>query len=250
MNNHISGKMAHASDLGQVRECNEDQAISLTNRNGENLLLVCDGMGGSKHGETASQIATDIFIQEFNKNPFIPTPYLKRHWIKKIAKKANKEIFFKGESNPHYKGMGTTLTIVLVNKSFLTVGQIGDSRAYVYDEQGEYGQITHDQSYVALLMEKGAISEEEMAVHPKRNRLMNALGVNKKLKIDLSKFKYGGQKIILCSDGLYTNVTQKQIADLIYQHSYSPEEKCKKLIDLANENGGNDNISVVYWEAE
>lgn len=241
------GKFSYQTDMGKVRLSNEDQALAMTNSKGDILLIVCDGMGGQSHGEVASKLAVEIFQEEFEKNPFLPNPFFEKVWMRNVANKINKIIFKESETNEIYKGMGTTLTAVIVSGTHITVGQIGDSRLY-WLQNREFSQLTIDQTYVESLYRNGKISKEEMEIHPERHVLLNALGTYPVLNIDLSVHKYNKETLLLCSDGLYNNVSPKDM-ETIMKLDDSPQQKCDELISLANANGGSDNIAIVYWEA-
>ena len=143
--------------------------------------------------------------------------------------------------------MGTTLSIAIVRKNKLFIAQVGDSRVYTYKDR-KLTQLTEDQTYVGYLYRTGQISKEEMATHPKRHMLMNALGVYPTLNIDIKIRKYENEPLLLCSDGLYNNASETTIASVLANKD-SPEEKVNELISIANNNGGSDNIAVVIWES-
>lgn len=240
------GRYSYKTDVGRIRIANEDQALALTNPNGEVLLLVCDGMGGQNYGELASRLTRDIIAEEFEKKPRLPGVFLERVWLRSVVKKANTLVYNESKRNPMYKGMGTTLTICLVSKTSITIGQVGDSRAYMLIDN-KLCQITEDQTYVAYLYRSGQISESELKTHPKRHVLLNALGVYPSLSIDIFTKKYEGQPLLLCSDGLYNSVNPNDIESIIRLDDL-PQQKCDELVSLANANGGSDNIAIVYWE--
>ncbi len=240
------GRYSFKTDVGRIRIANEDQALALTNSNGEVLLLVCDGMGGQSYGELASRLTRDVIAEEFAKKPSFPLIYFEKIWLKSVVKKANSLVYNEAFRNPTYKGMGTTLTCCLVLKKNIIIGQIGDSRIYML-ENNKLVQLSEDQTYVAYLYRSGQISESEMKTHPKRHVLLNALGVYPSLSIDCFSKKYNGQPLLLCSDGLYNNVPSSDIESIIKLDD-SPQQKCDELVSLANANGGSDNIAIVYWE--
>ena len=212
------------------------------------LMIVCDGMGGQNHGDLASRIAKEIFSEEFLKAPKFAIPFMIKFWLKSTIKKANSVVYDESVRNNLYKGMGTTVTIAILSRGYLTIGQIGDSRAYVMTQNGKLKQLTDDQTYVAYLYRSGQIKEEDMKTHPKRHVLLNALGVYPSVSFDLLSFKYNGEPLLLCSDGLYNNVTSTDI-ETILRLDDTPQQKCDELISLSNANGGSDNIAIVYWEA-
>ena len=248
MKNKIIGTYSFKTDVGKIRITNEDQALALTNCHGDVMLLVCDGMGGQNHGDLASRIAKEIFSEEFLKAPKFAIPFMIKFWLKSTIKKANSVVYDESVRNNLYKGMGTTVTIAILSRGYLTIGQIGDSRAYVMTKNGKLKQLTDDQTYVAYLYRSGQIKEEDMKTHPKRHVLLNALGVYPSVSFDLLSFKYNGEPLLLCSDGLYNNVNSTDI-ETILRLDDTPQQKCDELISLSNANGGSDNIAIVYWEA-
>ena len=165
-----------------------------------------------------------------------------------MIRAANAEIFRQASKNPNYQGMGTTLTLVLIVGDYMVVAQSGDSRAYTYRNR-MMTQITEDQTYVQYLYRIGEISEDEIATHPKRHILMNALGIYPSLDLDIKTYPYLNDTILVCSDGLYNNVAQKDILSIL-KGSDTPDQKVNELVSLANSNGGSDNIAVVIWEAQ
>ncbi len=246
-NKYLSGNFAYKVDVGKVRMSNEDQAVVVTNARGYILMIVCDGMGGENNGDLASKFAVDVVVEEFKK---IKKFYFKGqayYWLSKAIRKANTVVFNEASKNEIYHGMGTTLTAILLVKDTMFVGQVGDSRAYkLVDNQLKL--ITEDQTYVGYLLRTGQIDEEKAKVHPKRHVLMNALGIYPTLNLDLKIHPYKKEILLLCSDGLYNNVPENDIASIL-SNSDTPEEKVNELVAIANSNGGSDNIAVALWEA-
>lgn len=242
------GTYCAKTDIGKVRLTNEDRATVLVNANGNVLLVVCDGMGGSNKGEYAATLAINHISEAFRKKEKFLTRYGATTWLYNVVKKANNLIYNESEHNVFYKGMGTTLTIaLLLDKHILTL-QIGDSRAYVMKNK-KLEQITEDQSYVAYLVRTHQITEEEAKVHEKRNVIMNALGIFPSANMDLRTHQFDGESILLCSDGLYNNLHSTDI-NAVLRSDGTTNQKVDQLIALANSNGGSDNISVVLWEAK
>lgn len=246
MKKSISGNFCYKTDVGQIRMTNEDQAYAIANSKGRVLLLVCDGMGGQNRGDLASNLASTILGEEFKRFPKLANKTTDRFWLRNAIKKANNAIFEESFKNPQYKGMGTTLTAILVNDTYLTIAQLGDSRAYMIKD-GKLEQLTEDQTYVDYLYKSGQITEDEMKTNPKRHVLLNALGVYPSVNVDIKTIEYSHESLLLCSDGLYNNVSPLDI-ESISKTDDAPEQKCESLIKIANANGGSDNIAVVYWE--
>lgn len=248
MKKYLSGNFAFNTHVGRVRLTNEDRSIALTNSKGDVLLLVCDGMGGQSKGDLASTIAVQTLQDEFEKHKgsFLNKLFAKI-WLKNAIKKANSAIFDESARNEEYHGMGTTITAVLIVKTFIVIGQAGDSRAYILKDN-KLVQISEDQTYVAYLYRTGQITKEEMATHSKRHVLMNAVGIYPSLNVDITSLNYNNEAILLCSDGLYNNVSHSDIENIM-KNTDSVNHKVNQLIQISNANGGSDNIAVVVWEA-
>lgn len=248
MKKYLSGNFAFNTHVGRVRLTNEDRSIALTNSKGDVLLLVCDGMGGQSKGDLASTIAVQTLQDEFEKHKgsFLNKLFAKI-WLKNAIKKANSAIFDESARNEEYHGMGTTITAVLIVKTFIVIGQAGDSRAYILKDN-KLVQISEDQTYVAYLYRTGQITKEEMTTHSKRHVLMNAVGIYPSLNVDITSLNYNNEAILLCSDGLYNNVSHSDIENIM-KNTDSVNHKVNQLIQISNANGGSDNIAVVVWEA-
>lgn len=247
MKKDFSGSFAFRTDIGRVRQSNEDQALVLMGASGEVFLLVCDGMGGANKGDIASKTAIDSLSASFQKKKRNLIAWLDRVWITQAAKEANKAIFDKAEANPAYKGMGTTMVACLLSGSRMLVANIGDSRAYWLTD-GKLVQLTEDQTYVQYLLNTGKITPEQALSHPERHVLMNALGINPSVSLALTSKPYNGESLLLCSDGLYNSIPLPAIEAIISTDERA-DQKVMGLINEANSNGGSDNEGVAYWEA-
>ena len=245
---YLFGRYALKTDIGRIRMTNEDRACAITNTRGNILLMVCDGMGGQNKGELASSIAINLISQAFQEKDRFSGKFFAKRWVSNVIRSANAEIFRQASKNPNYQGMGTTLTLVLIVGDYMVVAQSGDSRAYTYRNR-TMTQITEDQTYVQYLYRIGEITEDEIATHPKRHVLMNALGIYPSLDLDIKTYPYLNDTILVCSDGLYNNVAQKDILSIL-KGTDTPDQKVNELVSLANANGGSDNIAVVIWEAQ
>lgn len=243
------GTYAYKTDLGRVRSKNEDQAMVLMNSYGETFLVVCDGMGGAKKGELASKIAIDILTESFRHKPHYRLKYSNRLWITKAAKEANGKINKYAEKNGKLKGMGTTMVAALIFGNRIMLANIGDSRCYLLNhEKSELSLVTEDQTYVRYLVSTGKITEEEALSHPDRHVLMNALGIYPSVSLNVDFMPYFGQSVLLCSDGLYNQVTKDQIANILLTDDRT-DQKVASLVAEANHNGGSDNVGIALWEA-
>ncbi len=238
------------TDVGSVRDSNEDHLIFIrpfdtTIRNSHGCLaLVADGMGGHSHGEIASKMAADIITRHY-----FDTNYSVLEALKRAFEKANKAIFQKAAKNPKLKGMGTTCTAIILLQDQLYLGHVGDSRAYLLKENQAL-QLSKDHTLVQHLLDTGRITEEESLSHPQRNIVTRAMGTSAKVKAEVSLLPVPfevGDKLLICSDGLYEYIKPPELKAIIQQ--YSLNEASRTLIALAKQRGGHDNISVLIVEA-
>lgn len=232
------------SDIGKIRENNED-TFYVSKDIKVPLYLVADGMGGHKAGEIASSMAIDIIEKNFTnlKNKSIDEDKIIK-LIKKSIEEANTKIYLKSIGNKQLKGMGTTITLAYILKNKIYLGHVGDSRAYLIKDEDIY-QITEDHSFVNELLKSGSITKEEAKTHPKKNMITRAVGSSSIIEMDLMVKKYDKNDIlILCSDGLTNMVTDSEILETL-KSEYDVQKSCEILVDLANDNGGRDNITVV-----
>ena len=241
------GHFSSRTDIGKVRITNEDQAYVLTNYQGDVFMVVCDGMGGQNKGDYASKVAIDHLVEAFQNKKKRPS-ILSRAWLRRVIKEANAIIFNEASKNPMYEGMGTTCVAVLIQGNRMIVANVGDSRAYGYDERG-LRRLTNDQTYVDYLYRSGQIAERDKESSPDRHVLMNALGIYPSASLDLTVLPYGGETIMLCSDGLYNNVSEPEIRAILSTDE-RPDQKISSLIAEANANGGSDNMAIAIWEAD
>ena len=238
----------YITDVGKVREHNEDNVIILNNDNEEYLLAVADGMGGHKAGEVASAIAIDHLTEEFYRLETLGTKENAIDWLRNIVKEINKKIFEYTKENQDSKGMGTTLVCAIKTNTYLLYGNIGDSSGYVI-KKGKLHKVTKDHTLVNLLVTTGELTEEEAKFHPRKNVLMRALGANDPIDIDIFDVDTNVSGILLCSDGLTNMLTDDQIEKVL--NSELPiEEELNRLIKKANSRGGKDNISIACLEKE
>ena len=231
-------EVAAASDVGRVRKANEDSYYVRSP-----LFVVADGMGGANAGEVASKIAVDSFKDPLN-DSVAPEPRMAG-----VVRTANHQIHEKSNSSDEFKGMGTTITALLLGEDELTIAHVGDSRAYRLRD-GELERLTRDHSLVGEMVRRGAITEAEAEVHPQRSILTRALGPEDEVEIDtLSHGVKGGDVYLICSDGLTGMVDEATIAQEM--GSGKPlQEMAESLIRKANENGGVDNITVVAFKVD
>ncbi|HET9151020.1 MAG TPA: Stp1/IreP family PP2C-type Ser/Thr phosphatase [Gemmatimonadales bacterium] len=251
------------TDLGQSREHNEDTFLvadlsgRATNALAEvrehdvgprgSLFLVADGMGGAAAGELASSMATEVIWQHLlttwaNDAETTADQFAQR--MREAVERANAELFQYAQEHPDVHGMGTTLTMVGVFGQDLFIAQIGDSRAYLV-RGGRTFQLTRDQSLTQRLVDAGELSEEEAERSERRNIILQALGPDVQVRVDLShQALRRDDLLIMCSDGLSGQVKRDEIGNLASRTS-DLSDLCSQLIDLANARGGPDNITVV-----
>lgn len=246
MSRRYKGLFAFDTDIGRIRISNEDRAQVLTNFAGDVFLLICDGMGGQNKGDYASKMACD-FLSESFKRKRKSALFFTKIWLKRTLRAINSAIYDEASKNPIYEGMGTTCVAVYIQRDRMIIANIGDSRAYKFG-YGRLERLTNDQTYVDYLYRTGKIKAEERETSPDRHVLMNALGIYPSLSPDISVQPYNGEAILLCSDGLYNNVSEAEIRAILSTDE-RPDQKVASLISDANGNGGSDNIGISYWEA-
>ena len=244
---NYKGHFASRTDIGRVRVTNEDQATVLTNYHGDVFMVVCDGMGGQNKGDYASKMALDFLVESFQNKRKTPI-FLSRAWLRKTIKEANANIYNEAERSKAYRSMGTTCVAVLIQGDKMIVANLGDSRAYAFDERG-LTRLTSDQTYVDYLYRAGKINASEKESSPDRHVLLNALGIYPSASFDLEVKPYAGETIMLCSDGLYNNVSEPEIRAILATDE-RPDQKVLSLIAEANANGGSDNVAIAIWEAD
>lgn len=232
-------KVVSATNVGNYRKNNED--FYFVNES-KNLYILADGMGGHLAGERASKMATDIIASDFEKSKEIENIEDAIEILSSSIRDANREIFKSSEENEDYRGMGTTVSTGVILGDVLVYSNVGDSRIYKINRDME--QITIDDSFVNYLIEIGEITEEEAKVHPKKNVLTKAMGTTADLDVSVNTLKMEkGDIFLFCSDGLTNMVSDEEIFKVIKENS--PEDARDKLIALALENGGMDNITFI-----
>ena len=232
------------TDIGKAREMNQDFYYVSDEINGMRLCILADGMGGYKGGEIASSLATSaarLYIEE--KFKFLePTIENIQELIRKAMDYANEVVYEKSKQNEELDQMGTTLEICIMYGNKVYIGHIGDSRIYRI-RKDFIRKLTQDHSYVQKLVKDGTITKEEAENHPKKNMLMKALGCNAFVEPDVSvKGLLREDILLMSSDGLTNMVNQETIFEIAKGNI---EKAPIKLVELANENGGLDNITVV-----
>jgi protein phosphatase len=236
-------RCAVISDAGRLRENNEDAARALP---ASGLFVVADGMGGHIAGEVASRVASDAIVDVVFSGA---QPRRIRDEASRLGEAviaANNAVRREAEQR-ELVGMGTTLTALLIRGSTATIAHIGDSRAYLV-RKGEMRQLTRDHTLVALLIESGAIAEDQGGMHPERHVLTQAIGTQETVHPDVAQFRiYKGSRFLLSSDGLHDVVPGSEILDLVQRSDL--DDAARSLVDRANAHGGPDNITVVLVDA-
>jgi protein phosphatase len=228
-----------STHVGQVRDGNEDNFVTI-----DGLYFVADGMGGHSAGEVASEIAVRI-LQEVYTDPKVrvSSPGL----LADAISTANTAIFMEAMHDASKTGMGTTLTGLAVTNApdnQIVVANVGDSRTYMW-RHGELRQVTKDHSHVQTLVDRGAITRAEARVHFQRNIVLRAMGIESWVDIDTFPMTVeDGDRFIMCSDGLVDEADDDEIETEI-RLSTSVQDLADRLVDLANRNGGRDNITVI-----
>lgn len=239
-------KVFSETNVGKKRENNEDYMLTYNLSDSIDIFIVLDGIGGANSGEVASSLAANKTIE-----------YMKEHFneerkniepLKMAVKYANRCVYEKNKQDKAYKDMGTTISLLYKEGDNGYIINIGDSRIYeVYKDRIE--QLTEDDTYVNALVRDKIISIDDAKTHPERHVLVKAVGVTRAITFDLKELgKIIGRKFLLCSDGLTNMVPEDVIADIIAKNENSKDKICKELVDKANNNGGTDNITVMYIE--
>ena len=230
------GAYAVASDTGRRRRRNEDNYVVAPP-----LFAVADGMGGAQAGEVASQLAASALEAGSSDG---------REGVDRIdalIQEANRRIFDRASTDPTASGMGTTMTVALVDGMTVAIGHVGDSRAYlVRGEQME--QLTEDHSLVNELLKSGRLSEEEAQIHPQRSVITRAVGTDPDVDVDVFTIEAeDGDVFLICSDGLSDMVEDEEILEVVHEHRDDLDQAVKALVAAANRGGGEDNITAVAF---
>lgn len=234
------------SDVGLSREHNEDN-INWDIDMG--LVMLADGMGGHNAGEVASELAVNSIhdaLRDVLTPEMLETKVIKcEDAVRESVVYANEEIFEQAQERVECAGMGTTVVLTLFHENYITWANVGDSRIYRL-RNAELKQITQDHSLVQEMVDNGYLSEEEALISTSRNLITRALGIAPEVEVDVTTEELDEDDVFLmCSDGLTDLVSDKEILDTILENSSDMEIAIKKLVELANEKGGTDNISVI-----
>ena len=222
------------SDVGRVRDGNEDSYLIQ-----DPFYVVADGMGGHLAGDVASRIAVQTISEKIEAGS-ANTP----SGLEDAVKAANGTIWQQAQQDASLHGMGTTCTLIFVTESEIHLAHVGDSRAYLLRD-GELSQLTEDHTLVGRMVKEGRLQPEEAERHPQRNIVTRALGVDDNVDVDLTSIDVRkGDTVLICSDGLTSMIDARAIKDVLLREK-DPQRAADALVDLANEAGGEDNITTV-----
>ena len=230
------GRSTGATDAGRKRRRNEDAYVLEPP-----LFGIADGMGGAQAGEIASRLAAAVLREDESAGAG-------EDRVVSLIQEANRRVYQRSSEDAAASGMGTTMTVALVTDDIVSIGHVGDSRAYLIRD-GRLDQLTEDHSLVAELMRSGKLSPEEAETHPQRSVITRALGTEPDVDVDTFAIEpKEGDLFLLCSDGLTTMVDDQTILDVVERHQGDLDAAAKALIKAANRAGGEDNITVVCFE--
>jgi serine/threonine protein phosphatase PrpC len=230
------GHVGVITDTGRRRRRNEDAYVCEPP-----LFAIADGMGGAQAGEVASRLAAAA-LKESRADAG------GEHRIYDLIQEANRRVYDRSSTDPKTSGMGTTITVALVENGNVAFGHVGDSRAYLI-RNGRMEQVTEDHSLVNELMKSGKLSREEAEAHPQRSVITRALGTDPDVDVDTFTIEAkSGDVFLLCSDGLTDMVGEREILELVERYRQDIDAALKSLVKAANRSGGEDNITVVAFE--
>jgi len=232
----VIGRVAQVTDTGRKRRRNEDSLVCEPP-----LFAIADGMGGAQAGEVASRLAASA-VREGGPGD------AGEERIFELIQEANRRVYDRASSDPNTSGMGTTMTVAIVDGDDVAFGHVGDSRAYLIRD-GRMEQLTEDHSLVNELLKSGKLSPEEADVHPQRSVITRAVGTDPDVDVDtFTVTGRTGDLYLLCSDGLTDVVAEEEILELVEQNRPDIDRALRALVKEANRGGGDDNITVVAFE--
>jgi PPM family protein phosphatase len=229
------GSSTGLSHPGRRRRRNEDAWVCAPP-----LFAVADGMGGARGGEIASRVAATALGESVDGSG--------EARVVALIQEANRQVYERAREDSDASGMGTTITVALFENGIVSIGHVGDSRAYLIRDR-KVDQLTEDHSLVAELVRSGRLSPEEAETHPQRSVITRALGTDPDVDVDsFSVEAKPGDLFLICSDGLTSMVGDEEILDVVEPRREDLDEAAKELIAAANRSGGEDNITVVFFE--
>jgi serine/threonine protein phosphatase PrpC len=237
-------RVGAATDIGRKRSQNQD---SISSRAELGLFVVADGMGGHRGGETASAMAV-IAIPEVVEHAQADPHWEPRLVIAHAIRKANENIYTRSQTDPALQGMGTTSVALLFKDNTLTIGHVGDSRAYFIRDGGIW-QITRDHSLVQEKLRAGIISRAEVKTDRMKNVITRSVGFELVVNVEVYEMETRpGDRFLICSDGLSGLIDDQKILEIVSKTQDNPQHSVQDLIAAANANGGDDNISTIVVE--
>ena len=247
-------KVGMLTDVGQVRTVDEDSILVADLSFGVNskssnfhLLVVADGMGGHAKGEEASKIALSAISRSVISELVNDTPFTKL--LEQGIQNANQDILDYTARHPESSGMGTTSVCAIVEGNAVHLANVGDSRAYVISDD-EIRRVTKDHSFVQSLVDQGEITEAESREHPQKNVITKAVGIGTSIEVDTMRLTLDSdESLLLCCDGVIAHLPDDDIHKII-RDSPDPQTACQEIVDMANERGGSDNISLIILSPE
>ena len=237
-------RFAYDTNVGKVRQVNQDRVCVLKNSDDELFAVVCDGMGGTNGGNLASSTAVKIISERISSSyrQGMSFSSIKNMFMSAIIA-ANVSVYDMSKENPELSGMGTTVVVAIVANERVYVAHAGDSRAYILTS-GKLHQLTKDHSFVQEMVDSGKLTADEAREDPRKNLITRALGVSEDLQIDFCEEDISENDVLLiCTDGLTNYVEPEEIYELTEDGKFY--EFAERLVNRANNNGGGDNITVV-----
>ena len=251
------------TDIGMKRETNQDNFLTVRVCDNVLLLVLCDGMGGTNGGNIASSIATRSFADSIERtvtanmkdNRYEASAVAPEKLLFDAVSDANTAVFRRARANSDLANMGTTIVAALFVDDKMYIANVGDSRIYLVSKK-KITQLTHDHSYVQMLVDMGRITKEEAIDNPRKNILTRAVGIEPAVEADIisSDMPPKGSYLLLCSDGLYNFILEEDMKQIVLKklktvanddYELELDQKTDILIDTANENGGGDNITAI-----
>ncbi|MDN3014802.1 Stp1/IreP family PP2C-type Ser/Thr phosphatase [Paenibacillus sp. BSR1-1] len=240
-------KAVFKTDQGKVRQNNEDNGGTFVNRDGHRLAIVADGMGGHRAGDVASKMTVTYLQEKWEQSQGLNTADQAEEWLKSNIREVNRLVYEHARRNEECEGMGTTIEAVIATDNFTSIAHVGDSRCYILNDSG-FQQLTDDHTWVNELVRTGQISKEDAEHHPRKNWILRALGTEQDVKIDIKTIMFEeGDYLLICSDGLSNKVSDTEMVQIL-QNQTTLEQKAQSLIVMANDNGGEDNITLIILE--
>lgn len=234
------------SITGDYRDQNEDAAGVFYNQTDQQLLVMCDGMGGHLAGEVASQYVLESLQTRFERENLIEADQAEA-WLKRTLQEVNLELYTLSQENEAYRGMGTTCVCAIVFDNHIIFANIGDSRAYLINSR-ECNQVTMDHTFVNQLVMLGQITEEEAFQHPKRHIITKVMGTDKHVKPDIyTRRTHFYQYLLMNTDGLTDYVTKSELQEILNEDA-SLNDLGERLLARAEENEAKDNVTFILAE--